>query len=220
MGFLDRYFRGEAVPEESYGEREAEEEEALPMVPAKPRKPARQAPSAARPDNVVDFRARTAKPADSKPAVTPYMREAAPFATREPAAFTTREREPAGTTREFDAQSATSFSNSSKPRASAPAAETAEAYVVFKRLKDFTMASQVADKMVERKIVILNLESCDDEIARRVLDFIGGVAYACGSMVKRIAGRVFMITPKGVSADGEFFDELRGAEAAGIRYDD
>ena len=90
---------------------------------------------------------------------------------------------------------------------------------MFKRLKDFQMASQVADKMVERKIVILNLESCDDEIARRVLDFIGGVAYACGSMVKRIAGRVFMITPKGVNADGEFFDELRGMETE-IRYDD
>jgi len=53
-----------------------------------------------------------------------------------------------------------------------------------------------------------------------VLDFIGGVAYACGSMVKRIAGRVFMITPKGVNADGEFFDELRETGAAEIRYDD
>ena len=98
-------------------------------------------------------------------------------------------------------------------------AEAAESYVFFKRLKDFTMASQVADKMVERKIVILNLESCEDEIARRVLDFIGGVAYACGSMVKRIAGRVFIITPKGVNADGEFFDEIRSAEMD-IRYDD
>ena len=98
------------------------------------------------------------------------------------------------------------------------AAESADAYVVFKRLKDFTMASQVADRMVEGKIVILNLESCEDEIARRVLDFIGGVAYACGSMVKRIAGRVFMITPKGVNADGEFFDEIHSA-AQEINYE-
>jgi cell division inhibitor SepF len=91
--------------------------------------------------------------------------------------------------------------------------DSGDAYVVFKRLKDFAMATQVAERMTEGKIVILNLESCDDDVARRVLDFIGGVAYACRGLVKRIAGRVFIVTPKGVNADGEFLDEARNAEA-------
>ena len=221
MGFLDRYFRGEAVSDAEYGAKESEEvlpkpksERKEPPAPAvrKPA-PARTTPAKPRADNVVDFNSRARASADTDKTTTSFTRETAAF-TREPSGFT---REPSGFTREFESQSGTSFGGGKPPRGGVT--ETAEAYVVFKRLKDFTMASQVADKMVERKIVILNLESCDDEIARRVLDFIGGVAYACGSMVKRIAGRVFMITPKGVNADGEFFDELR-SEAAEIRYDD
>jgi|GEM_PF-1879950 len=221
MGFLDRYFRGEAVSDAEYGAKEAEEvrtvERKEPVAPAAvPRKPAATRMPSAKPrastatqpgmDNVVDF-SRARAVADTDKPTTSFMRETAAFT-----------RDPSGFTKEFESQSGGVSFGGGKPRGGIT--ETAEAYVVFKRLKDFTMASQVADKMVERKIVILNLESCDDEIARRVLDFIGGVAYACGSMVKRIAGRVFMITPKGVNADGEFFDELREAGAAEIRYDD
>ncbi|MDR2753579.1 MAG: cell division protein SepF, partial [Oscillospiraceae bacterium] len=133
-----------------------------------------------------------------------------------------------GTTREFPEAgggfSSGGFGGSSAAASAASGArkngaESADAYVVFKRLKDFPTATQVADRMTENKIVILNLESCDDDMARRVLDFIGGVAYACGAMVKRIAGRVFMITPKGINADGEFFDEIHGS-APGIKYDE
>ena len=217
MGFLERIFRGEAVSDTEYGAKEAEEMPAVerrepaapPVVPSRKPAPVRT-PTKPRADNVVDFsRARAAVDDGAGGKTTTSF-------TRETAAFT---REPSGYTREFEPQSGGVSFGGGKSRGGGTT-ETAEAYVVFKRLKDFTMASQVADKMVERKIVILNLESCDDEIARRVLDFIGGVAYACGSMVKRIAGRVFIITPKGVNADGEFFDELRQAEAAEIRYDD
>lgn len=98
--------------------------------------------------------------------------------------------------------------------------ESADAYVVFKRIQDLQAASAVADRMTERKIVILNLENADAEAARRVMDFIGGVAYACNSMVRRIAGRVFMITPEGVNSDGEFFEEAQQDMSANIRYED
>ncbi|MCL2194596.1 MAG: cell division protein SepF [Oscillospiraceae bacterium] len=80
-------------------------------------------------------------------------------------------------------------------------------FVAFRILKNFNDVAAVADQMVAQRIVILNLESCDDVTGRRVLDFIGGVAHACKSTVKAVAGRVYMITPRGVSAEGEFFDE-------------
>ncbi|MCL2445837.1 MAG: cell division protein SepF [Oscillospiraceae bacterium] len=80
-------------------------------------------------------------------------------------------------------------------------------FVAFRILKNFNDVAAVADQMVAQRIVILNLESCDDVTGRRVLDFIGGVAHACKSTVKAVAGRVYMITPRGVNADGEFFDE-------------
>ncbi|MCL2530849.1 MAG: cell division protein SepF [Oscillospiraceae bacterium] len=80
-------------------------------------------------------------------------------------------------------------------------------FVAFRILKNFNDVAAVADQMVSQRIVILNLESCDDITGRRVLDFIGGVAHACKSTVKAVAGRVYMITPHGVNADGEFFEE-------------
>jgi len=225
MGFLNRYFRGDAVSDADYGAREAAAGDAdkaperlyrnsagsvraaQTQPVAQPVRNAKPAVQSGRADNVVEFaRPRAATGTDG--------------IQRSAAAFT---RENAGFTREFGEgeRGGASFGGGFGSTGSARAnqAETAEAYVVFKRLKDFTMASQVADKMTERKIVILNLESCDDEVARRVLDFIGGVAYACGSMVKRIAGRVFMITPKGVSSDGEFFDEIRNGDVT-INYED
>jgi len=207
--WLDRVFRGEAVSDAEYGAREtaagglyeAAEEPADAMEVF-----ARHAAAAERPsrrDNLVEFsrtKASSSEPFDTKEAGASGRQASS---AKEFAGFGFGGSGPSGS-------GGSSYGGG--------AGDSADAYVVFKRLKDFTMASHVADRMTESKIVILNLESCDDEIARRVLDFIGGVAYACGSMVKRIAGRVFMITPKGVSSDGEFFDEAR--EASAIRYDD
>jgi len=216
MGILKRYFSGDAVSDADYAAKEVDAEEQEQELVLGSRKYARVAETPPpRQDKVVAFpRAATgtdgAAPAGR--ATASFTREtAAPYAAREPSGYT-REIDSSG-----PSESRGSFGGGGTGRISM--AEAAESYVFFKRLKDFAMASQVADKMVERKIVILNLESCDDEVARRVLDFIGGVAYACSSMVKRIAGRVFIITPKGVSSDGEFFDEIRNAEMD-IRYDD
>ena len=220
--WLDRMFRGDAVSDEAYNAREParEEQDSAKQVSQKDaamdgtyaRRP--QTQSAARKDNVVDFssraqaRASGAAGGGSKASGGDtgggFSRTAGSHSARENSA-----------TREFGGGSG---GGSGGGFNKGGAAESGEAYVIFKRLKDFTTATQVADRMTEHKIVILNLESCDDETARRVLDFIGGVAYACSSMVKRIAGRVFMITPKGVSSDGEFFDEMKGS-AEGI-YDD
>jgi FtsZ-interacting cell division protein YlmF len=226
-GWLDKMFRGDAVSDEAYGAQEAAREEQAKQAQEKEaamdgtyaRRP--QARGTARKDNVVDFssraQARSAGTAGGDSAAGKGEATGGTFA-RATGSYSSRESN--SSTREFGGGSGggsgggfgvggSGLSGTSGP---------GEAYVIFKRLKDFTTATQVADRMTEHKIVILNLESCDDETARRVLDFIGGVAYACSSMVKRIAGRVFMITPKGVSSDGEFFDEMKGS-VEGI-YDD
>ena len=218
--WLDKMFRGEAVSGDAYAAAEtAQAEQALEddaaMDGTYARRP--QARSAPRRDNVIDMAGRAqaraaaggGEPAGGRGGA--YARATGSYNARESAS-----------TREFGGGGSGSGGGSgggfSMGGAAGSAAGSGEAYVIFKRLKDFTAATQVADRMTEHKIVILNLESCDDETARRVLDFIGGVGYACSSMVKRIAGRVFMITPKGVSADGEFFDEVKG-NVDGI-YDD
>jgi len=223
-GWLDRMFRGDAVSDEAYQEPEKEEQaQEAAMDGTYDRRP--QARGAARKDNVVDFSSRAqARAATTVSGGATASKGEATGGTYARATGSYSARENGSSTREFGGGSGGGSGGSSGGgfgglgAGLSGASGSGEAYVIFKRLKDFTTATQVADRMTEQKIVILNLESCDDETARRVLDFIGGVAYACSSMVKRIAGRVFMITPKGVSSDGEFFDEMKGS-VEGI-YDD
>ena len=85
--------------------------------------------------------------------------------------------------------------------------------VVFKKLDKFDDAGSVADVLNEKKIVILNLETCPNDISRRVLDFLYGVAYANNGEIKRVAGRAYIITPYNVPVSGEMLDEIENNTA-------
>ena len=50
--------------------------------------------------------------------------------------------------------------------------------VVLVKPEKFEDASAIADHLREKRTVVLNLESTNKEIARRLLDFLSGVAYA------------------------------------------
>lgn len=86
--------------------------------------------------------------------------------------------------------------------------------VVFKKLDKFEDAGAVADVLNEKKIVILNLETCPNDISRRVLDFLYGVAYANNGEIKRVAGRAYIITPYNVPVSGEMLDDIENAGAS------
>ena len=82
--------------------------------------------------------------------------------------------------------------------------------VVFKKLDKFESVVEVADELNKKKIVILNLETCPNDITRRVLDFLSGVAYANSGSIQRVAGRAYIITPNNVPINGELLDEIEG----------
>ena len=56
--------------------------------------------------------------------------------------------------------------------------------------------------------VVLNLESTNRDIARRLLDFLSGVAYANNGQIKRVANSTYIITPYNVDVMGDLIDEL------------
>ncbi|MCL2508532.1 MAG: cell division protein SepF [Oscillospiraceae bacterium] len=92
---------------------------------------------------------------------------------------------------------------------------SARSQVVFKKIDRFDDVGEVADVLNEKRIVILNLETCPNDISRRVLDFLYGVAYANSGDIKRVAGRAYIITPYNVPVTGELLDEL---ESGGYGY--
>ncbi len=92
-------------------------------------------------------------------------------------------------------------------RSSVPTGNAAsKAHVVFKKLDRYEDVGNVADVLNEKRIVVLNLETCPNDVSVRIIDFLSGVAYANGGEMKRIAGRAYIITPYNVPLTGELLD--------------
>ena len=80
--------------------------------------------------------------------------------------------------------------------------------VVLGKPEKFEDASPIADHLREKRTVVLNLESTNKEIARRLLDFLSGVAYANEGKIKKVAISTYIITPYNVDILGDLIDEL------------
>jgi cell division inhibitor SepF len=69
--------------------------------------------------------------------------------------------------------------------------------------KNFNDAQQVADRFKESVPVILNLQSSDTELSKRLIDFASGLTYALDGGMQRIADKVFLLTPQNVEVSAE-----------------
>jgi cell division inhibitor SepF len=80
--------------------------------------------------------------------------------------------------------------------------------VVLVKPKRFENAAEVADHLREKRTVVLNLEQTNKDIARRLIDFLSGVAYAQEGKIKKVAVNTYIITPYNVDLLGDLIDEL------------
>lgn len=80
---------------------------------------------------------------------------------------------------------------------------TAQLQVVLVKPSAFTDAKQIADHLIAKKTVVLNLETASPDNKRRIIDFLVGVAYANGGSLKPVANLTYIITPYNVGFIGE-----------------
>ena len=85
---------------------------------------------------------------------------------------------------------------------------TTQLQVVLVKPDRFEAASEIADHLREKRTVVLNLESTQKDISRRLLDFLSGVAYANEGKIKKVAISTYIITPYNVDILGDLIDEL------------
>ena len=85
---------------------------------------------------------------------------------------------------------------------------TAQLQVVLVKPERFDDASTIADHLNAKRTVVLNLESSNKDVARRILDFLSGVAYANDGQITKVANCTFIITPYNVGFMGDLLDEL------------
>jgi len=69
--------------------------------------------------------------------------------------------------------------------------------------KSFNDAQQVADQFKDSVPVILNLQTTDGELSKRLIDFASGLTYALDGGMQRIADKVFLLTPRNVDVSAE-----------------
>ncbi len=85
---------------------------------------------------------------------------------------------------------------------------TAKLQVVLSKPERFEDASGIADNLNDKRTVVLNLEGTNRDTARRLIDFLSGVAYANGGQIKKVANSTYIITPYNVDISGDLIDEL------------
>jgi len=85
------------------------------------------------------------------------------------------------------------------------------AQVVLVKPERFETAAEIADHLRERRSVVMNLEQTSKDTARRLIDFLSGVAYALDGKIKKIAANTYIITPYNVDVMGDLIDEIENS---------
>ena len=81
-------------------------------------------------------------------------------------------------------------------------------HVVLVKPERYENASEIADHLRDKRTVVLNLEKTQKDVARRLLDFLSGVAYAQEGKIKKVALQTYIVTPYNVDIMGDLIDEL------------
>ena len=67
----------------------------------------------------------------------------------------------------------------------------------------FNDTSKAADDLRSKKAVIVNMENVDKAMARRVVDFLSGCAYAVDGKVKKVAQSTYLFCPHNMDVVGD-----------------
>ena len=124
----------------------------------------------------------------------------------EPFVETKEERKPRGKKREEDDMER-DYADTSRDKV-VNINTTTQLQVVLVKPEKFQDASAIADHLRDKRTVVLNLESANKDVARRMVDFLSGAAYAQEGKIKKVAVATYIITPYNVDIIGDLIDEL------------
>lgn len=85
---------------------------------------------------------------------------------------------------------------------------SAQLQVILVKPDRFENVSEIADHLREKRAVVLNLESTNKDVARRLVDFLSGCTYVLDGKIKKVAISTYIITPYNVDVVGDLMEEL------------
>lgn len=87
--------------------------------------------------------------------------------------------------------------------------------VVVLKPTRFDSSNEIADQLRDKRGVLLNLESTNKDVARRLLDFMAGAAYVLDGDVKQVATNTYLISPHNMDVEGDMTDDM---ESSGLYF--
>jgi cell division inhibitor SepF len=80
------------------------------------------------------------------------------------------------------------------------------AKVVLLEPRAYSEVQQIADNLLSKRAVVINLQQVDYEHAKRIVDFLSGTTYAIGGDIKKIGTSTFLCTSDNVDISGQISD--------------
>ena len=74
--------------------------------------------------------------------------------------------------------------------------ESKKSRVAIAELHEFEEVQMIGDDFKENIPVIINLQNTNQDLSKRIIDFCSGLTYALGGNIRKVADRVFLITPQ------------------------
>ncbi|WP_028782700.1 cell division protein SepF [Thalassobacillus devorans] len=74
--------------------------------------------------------------------------------------------------------------------------------------RNYNEAQDIADHLVNRRAVVINLQRVDHQQAKRIVDFLSGTVYAIGGDIQKLGMQTFLCTPDNVEISGSISEIL------------
>ena len=85
--------------------------------------------------------------------------------------------------------------------------QTQQIKMVISQPTTFEQSEEICEHLKEKKSVILNLEYVNKDVARRIIDFVGGAAYALDGNMQKISNAIFLVAPFNYEITNEVMKE-------------
>lgn len=84
--------------------------------------------------------------------------------------------------------------------------------VVLSEPRSYDETQDIADHIVNRRSVVINLQRVDYEQAKRIVDFLSGTVYAVSGDIQKLGPHTFLCTPDNVEITGSITQMVEDEE--------
>ncbi len=81
--------------------------------------------------------------------------------------------------------------------------------MVITQPTEFEQAQEICDLLREKKSIIINLEYVNKDVARRIIDVIGGAVHVLDGQMQKISNSIFVVVPYNYDLTSDFKDESK-----------